>query len=365
MRIGKPKHFYKVTVVLLILTSFFTMKTLIAKDTLVEPIEKEVDLEAFELESNIFEIDITFSDIKLEANKQQAIEVKDKQYTTSGSIATDSDRFIDSGSLTDASQNDLWFFTVDSNRTIIFQLDSDNSDYFVELYRVDWSNGTATPMGLKGQSGETVAHSSLPEGDWALVVNSKGEVGQPYTIRMNATNPQGATGIVSASTSLQYLVLSYGNGDVYANGSYVFNELEANDHLDWERNFVFEWDGNYNRRLHKVSSVKIKSISAPVSYQASYASSNNAILIYLDRETLFTHFEAYFRSGPPTQYENSFVDTIGKVTPRRLDADDLTNWGDHILVYDLDTNQTIDFFSVLNYYYASGAEAIPTINYLN
>ncbi|EPX60302.1 hypothetical protein D187_002388 [Cystobacter fuscus DSM 2262] len=43
----------------------------------------------------------------------------------------------------------------------------------------------------------------------------------------------------------------------------------------------------------------------------------------------------------------------------------MTNWGDQILIYDLNTGKPIDFFSVLNFYYASGVEAVPTITWLN
>ncbi|GAB7387165.1 hypothetical protein BSNK01_10010 [Bacillaceae bacterium] len=51
-------------------------------------------------------------------------------------------------------------------------------------------------------------------------------------------------------------------------------------------------------------------------------------------------------------------------TPRRLEADDY-NDGEHILIVDLTTGKPIDFFSVLNFYYASGVEPLPSINYLD
>lgn len=364
MRIGKMKGIF-ILVVIFILSSIFATDTLLAQESIIEPIGKNVDLKQFKFEASNEEIDASFNDTELEVNKQQDIAVKDNDIKTSGSYLTDSDRFINSSSLTESNPDDWWFFTVDSDRSIVFQIDSENSDYLVQLYQVDWSSGSAYPTTLGGGTGQTIAHSSLPEGDWALRVFSQGEVGSSYTIRMNATNPEGAVGILSSSTSLQYLVLHYENGEIYSNGSYIANLNENNEHLEWRRNVQFNWDGNYNRRLHSVSEIKIKSISAPVRYRANYASSDSAILIYLDTGTLFTHFESYFRSGPPTQYENSFVDTIGKTTPRYLDEDDLANWGDHIIVYDFNTNQSIDFFSVLNFYYASGAESIPTITYLN
>ncbi|WNG23680.1 hypothetical protein F0U62_06295 [Cystobacter fuscus] len=199
----------------------------------------------------------------------------------------------------------------------------------------------------------------------ALRVYSAGALGNTYTIKLNAANPRGASSIRSLSGSYLQAVLGYPNGDIYANGSYVVTVGGTNAHLDWKREFYFPWDGNYESRTHSIYSAKILNVSAPVSYTSSYASSTNAILIYLDKGTGFMHHQSSFRSGPPVQYYSSFVDTIGKTTPRSLDSDDLTNWGDQILAYDLNTGKPIDFFSVLNFYYASGVEALPTITWLN
>ena len=55
---------------------------------------------------------------------------------------------------------------------------------------------------------------------------------------------------------------------------------------------------------------------------------------------------------------------LGKTTPRQIDTDDF-NYGDHILIFDLNTGQPIDFYSVLNFYYGAGIETLPIINYLN
>ncbi|KYD24995.1 hypothetical protein B4110_3810 [Parageobacillus toebii] len=86
-------------------------------------------------------------------------------------------------------------------------------------------------------------------------------------------------------------------------------------------------------------------------------------MVYLDVGTLFTYHESQYQSGPDPYYYSSFVDTLGKETPRRLEADDF-NYGDHILIVDLKTGKSIDFFSVLNFYYASKVEPLPSIKYL-
>ncbi|MYL41218.1 hypothetical protein [Virgibacillus salexigens] len=275
------------------------------------------------------------------------------------------DRMNFEDSLTADDPDDFWFFSVDSDRSILFELQTDNPNYIVELYQVDWDTGTAYPTSIGGYDGDLIANNQLPAGDWALRVYSTDTLEDSYTVKMNATNPSGAASVISTSSTLLYAVLSYPSGEIYSNGNYVATIDGDNAHLDWEREYYFAWDGNYNQRDHNISDVHIKSISGPVNYSSSYASSSNALLIYLDEETLFTYHESSYRSGPPTQYSSSFVDTLGKTTPRRLDTDDLTNYGDHILVLDVNSGETIDFFSVLNYYYASGVEPIPTINFLN
>ncbi len=301
----------------------------------------------------------------LSIDKEQGIDIERPPYSVYSNFSVSGDRMNFSDTLTAADPDDFWFFSVDTDRSIVFKIQTENPDYVVKLYQVDWETQTLYPTTLKGTPEEQVTHSQLPSGDWALRVYSTNTYGDAYSIKMNATNLSGAVNILSASDSLLYLVLGYPNNDIYSNGTYVATLGQNNTHLNWEREYYFAWDGNYNKRTHKVSDAKVKSISRPVSYHSNYADSDNAILIYLEKDTLFTYFESSFRSGPPTQYNNSFVDTIGKTTPRRLDNDDLTNWGDHILVYDLNTQKPIDFFSILNFYYAGGIEPLPSITFLN
>ncbi len=56
-------------------------------------------------------------------------------------------------------------------------------------------------------------------------------------------------------------------------------------------------------------------------------------MVYLDEGTLFIYHESQYQSGPDSYYYSSFVDTLGKKTPRRLEADDY-NYGNLILIVD-------------------------------
>lgn len=292
-----------------------------------------------------------------------------KRKSTAGKLRTSAVRSIEglainqSAVLTEENPVDLWFLSTSSPQALISRITSSNADYFVQLFVVDYETGEAYPTDLIQPAGSFLGLTNLPAGDYALGITSGGEFGDSYKLQVNAKNPPNFTGAVSLSSTLQYFVAEYENGDVFANGAKVYNKQSKTADYEWERVFYFPDNGKYEQRTHSISSVKVKSISAPVSYSASYASSSEAILVYLDVKTLFMYHQSSYASGQ--YYRSTFVDVLGKTTPRRLDLDDLTNYGDHILAVDLKTGKPIDFFSVLNFYYAAGIEKLPTIKTLN
>ncbi|PCK18929.1 hypothetical protein CEY02_18050 [Bacillus pumilus] len=301
-------------------------------------------------------------------DKKNGINIKRKA-AADGKLRTSAVRSIDglainqSAVLTEEDPVDLWFLSTSSPQALISRITSPNADYVVQLFVVDFETGQAYPTDLIQPAGSLLALTNLPAGDYAFGITSGGEFGDSYTLQVNAKNPPNFTGAVSLSSTLQYFVAEYANGDVFANGAKVYNKQSKTADYEWKRVFYFSYDGKYEQRTHSISNVKVKSISAPVSYSAPYASSSEAILVYLDVDTLFMYHQSSYESGQ--YYRDTFVDTLGKKTPRTLDIDDLTNYGDHILAVDLKTGQPIDFFSVLNYYYAAGIEKLPTIKTLN
>ncbi|MBG9911329.1 hypothetical protein ABD83_07670 [Bacillus xiamenensis] len=301
-------------------------------------------------------------------DKKNGVSIKRKA-AADGKLRTSAVRSIDglainqSAVLNEEDPIDLWFLSTSSPQALISRITSPNADYFVQLFVVDFEADQAYPTDLIQPAGSLLGLTNLPAGDYAFGITSGGDFGDSYTLQVNAKNPPNFTGAVSLSSTLQYFVAEYENGDVFANGAKVYNNQSKIADYQWERVFYFSYDGKYEQRTHSISSVKVKSISAPVSYSAPYASSSEAILVYLDVETLFMYHQSSFASGQ--YYHDTFVDTLGKTTPRRLDIDDLTNYGDHILAVDLKTGKPIDFFSVLNFYYAAGIEKLPTIKTLN
>lgn len=267
-------------------------------------------------------------------------------------------------SLTVADSTDLFFFSPTSNKTLLTQFSSVNSDYELELCIVDWDNMLLYNTGIVREEDQLLLLTDLPAGDYALEMRSKGSLGDNYNLKMNASNPSNFTEVLTLTNTYNQFVAKYADGSIYANGKYVLNMNGSNTHLDWERNYYFPSGGGYRQRKHSISNVNIKSISRPISYSSSYASSNNAIMIYLNTGTSFMYHESQYQSGTNPYYHSSFVDILGKTTPRQIDADDF-NYGDHILIFNLNTGQPIDFYSVLNFYYGAGIEALPTVSFLN
>ncbi|MGE6630552.1 hypothetical protein [Bacillus sp. NPDC077027] len=301
-------------------------------------------------------------------DQKNGINIKRKS-AANGKLRTSAAHSIDglsinqSAVLTEENPVDLWFLSTSSAQALISRITSPNQDYFVQLFVVDYEEGQAYPTDLIQPAGNLLALTNLPAGDYAFGITSGGGFGDSYTLQVNAKNPTNFTGVVSLSSTLQYFVAEYANGDVYANGTHIYNKQSKSADYEWKRVFYFPWDGNFEQRTHSISSVKVKGISSPVSYSAPNASSSEAILVYLDVGTLFMYHQSSYSSGQ--YYQDTFVDMIGKTTPRYLEADDLENYGEHILVVDVKTGKPIDFFSVLNFYYASGVERLPTIQTLN
>jgi hypothetical protein len=275
-------------------------------------------------------------------------------------------------SLTAADPSDFWFFSVPTNRSILTQIRSNNSNYRVDLYSIDWSTGTATPTPFGGKAGEIRFATDLGAGDWGLRVTSTGTVGDNYSIHANMANPSvipdpnnptKTAKLTSYSENLISAVMEYPNGDITVNGSKVGNTSSVsniNAHLDWYREYTFSNGGAHSSLNHDISDVRIKSVTIPFKYTSQYVNSDNAVFIVLDKGTLFTSFRSEFVSGGGSW--STFDDVSGRKTPRRLDEIDMAGDPD-LLVYDLDKKKVIDFASSLNYWYAKGIEPFPTAVY--
>lgn len=300
-----------------------------------------------------------------EDTNKEVIDVSSELNRRSTVLLPDNPRINVSGELTADDSVDFHFFSVTADKFMVARLLSNNVNYIAQLYIVNYETGEAIPTNIGNSSGNLIALNGLPTGDYAFAIYSADEtVGETYTFQINATNPaNNITQTLKITNDLQHFVLQYTTGDVYADGTFVYNVntmSSANTHLNWTRNEDVNWGSGYIHRGHEIYNVRIKQVSGPASWSSSYASSDNVMLIYCDIGTGFTFFQSAYESG--SYHEYSFEDTFGKVTPRALDEEDLMEFS-HILAYDLNTGKVIDFYSPLNIYYASGAEGAPTINF--
>lgn len=250
---------------------------------------------------------------------------------------------------------------------MLARLTSSNANYVAQLYVIDNSAGDASATNIYGFSGKLIQLNGLPEGDYAFVVFSNdGEYGQDYSFDINATNPSANLAAVNyLKNDLSIFTFRTESGDVYSNGHLLYNvNSSTGSNLKWERVYYYSWGSGYEQRTHSVFSVKVKSMSAPVSYSSAHASSSCAVLLYCDEGTAFSYLHTYYQSAVDHVYESTTMDTTGRTTPRALDKDDFVSGNQHILVVDLGTGEVIDFYSTLNIYYAYGYESQPVINFL-
>ncbi len=293
----------------------------------------------------------------------EVLDVSDRLNQRSVSLLSDNPRAVISGELTADNTMDLHFFTVTSDKFMIAYLQSNNKNYAVQLYIIDYDAGTATPTAISGMADHITGLNGLPTGDYALAVfSTDGTAGDSYTLSVNSANPSGTLTDREFYEGFR-MMATYSNGDVYFDGSFFYNpkdmnQDQANSQMDWHRELTTNWSGGYRHRDHDVYNVHIQKVEGPYSYSAQYAQSDAVMFVYCDIGTCFAYMESFYESG--STHKISRIDTLGKLTPRVLEADDFDDLDlEHVLIYDLNTGKSIDFYSPLNYYYIMGAEGKP------
>ncbi len=331
------------------------------------PTTVDLDLSGFaalDVESDTESVEIDAEEELMADTDGEVLDVSDRLRQRSTNILDDDPRATVSGELTADDNMDMYFFDVTSSKFLVAQLASSNSNYYARIYFINYETGQATPSNVGGAAGELIGVNGIPAGSYAFVITSQdGTLGDSYNFILNAKNPSGSI----ANTRKIYgdfkMLIEYTNGDVYADGVYVYNtskmqDASANEHMNWEKNDDVNFSGGYIHRGHKVYHITIKEMAGLVSYSSQYATTNNAMLVYCDVETCFSFMESSYVSGQ--SHEMTFIDTFGKKTPRALTEDDFLD-SEHILVFDMNTGKSVDFYSPLNLYYAIGAAGTPKV----
>lgn len=273
-----------------------------------------------------------------------------KIYSISGSY------FSNITSLTTDNPQNYYLFSVSSDRYMALGFTTGNAKYDVQLYQYQVSTKTYLPTNVVLKANQTYTLHDLPAGSYLLDVFSAGTVGDNYTIAMNSANPANPTYVYRASFS--DMLCGYSDG-LYNNGSVVYKDGTSNSNLDWIRNDYFSWSGensgDYKRtqQIYSAAVNKSRKIQLAINYKSDYVNADNVILIPLDVGTGFLYRYSSFQNNQ--MVINTWTDVYGKQTPRTLDTSDIER-NPQYLVYDLDSNKAIDFYTDLNYFYYSGKE---------
>ena len=249
-------------------------------------------------------------------------------------------------------------FTLSSKRVMFSKFTSSNSDYAMALCKVtsDGSIQQATDFYTSGGQINAV----LDAGQYAFAILNGGTTyGNSYTVHVNTSTP--GTNVTNASihdvnthySHIVTLVAMNNTTYIFADGKKV-TDVNNTSNLDWERVLDLSWDGGYNYNKHEIYNVNIRDVSLPIVYSSDYASSNNAVIIYLGTGTGYMYNESK-RNTTTGAHIFHFLDPLGNETPRKLTSNDIDNYRCW-LIFDLDTGKSIDFCSSLNWYYATGTE---------
>lgn len=270
-------------------------------------------------------------------------------------------------SLTESDTLDILVFTLTEDKYIAAKLDTANTDYYLQLGVVNFETGDVTALtDYTSNANGILGLWAVPAGDYAILVLSNGTYGDAYSCYINATNPYSElSSIEETSSNLLDIVLKYSDNKIYVNGQYIATTGGvSNTQLDWHRNTEFSYTGGYVNRDHYISNARVKKVHRPITYTSNYVSSNNAVVIELDVDTLFTFFFSSFNSANPDAAVRSFVDISGQLTPRAFTSADI-NGTTQYLIYDLNTNTAIDYYGIYNYFYNGGGGETATLTFHN
>ena len=260
--------------------------------------------------------------------------------------------------LTEDDKDDYYFFSVTSTKFLSFKVNSPNANYYVELGLMDWNEGIYYATTLKGNTADgSVWVKDVPSGDYALHIYSDGTVGDSYTVAANALCPSNVTGVYFESDDLSTIVTRVGSGTIYQNSMNVSNQL--NNVLNAPVALFMEdswpvYPSGTEYYTHDIDDGKVQSISTGTFY-INVRTIKNALWVKLDVGTLWTYTHSIVNNGSTL----SFIDLAGRKTPRRFDSWDVGgDFGDHYLIYDMDTGKYVDFYSLHNVFFASGGQVL-------
>lgn len=248
------------------------------------------------------------------------------------------------------------------------KLTADDPNLLAILYYMDESGNLDGSTGFGVYANDSFDFIGLPPRKYALVIGSaNGEARGSYKLHWNRSNPfrQGNEQVkpLIISDDLMQIILYYSDKKILNNGYNVVSDYS----YEYMRELIVPYGfGYYKTSISKVYDTGDMFIG-DFSYndRISSYSTNNALIVEIKRAT-YTYIDRYYRNyNGDVDSRMSWEDPItGLKSPRTLgdhyyDQDN----GPHYIVFDLDTNEVVDFVSVLNYPYM-GLGRVPSMSNL-
>lgn len=272
-------------------------------------------------------------------------------------------------SLTASDNSDFYFFSTAQSRLMLFKIISYNSNYVIDLGRVDWNTGVITFENVQ-TSGSDIKPYFVSAGDWVLYVHSKdGSLGDSYSIMCNVTNPSSVQQIVYYTNDLTTVVIRTTPHNYYYNGKFVPTSSVYTKEVKWELSEEYPiYDASNptvpgsGHRYMNISEGQVKSINYG-SFVTDRMSIPNALWVELDVGTMWTYNRSEIVGGSHTYIQK---DIRGLDTPRFFDSIDVEgeDWGRHYLIYNLDSEQYVNMYSVFNPYFYTGGEKLQRSSWM-
>jgi len=266
------------------------------------------------------------------------------------------------GRLTDDEKEMYHRFTLSSRQMIFAELKTNNVNYRMELVKFDPSTNVEIPFSpakivLPNQTQlDKIMIGAFDAGDYAWKVSSVGTVGDSYTILMNATLTGAFENTIAwhrLSSDYKKIIHLGHDNHIYTNGK-RHNINYSNYSFSRSRT----WPTYPTGYMHWEISVKVNEVQNE-SYHSigrfSYYETGSNFVRRDFENCLFievgigTRIDMFFQDttvNPPIRM--NFTDGFGRLTPRPLDSSDFINRRPNYLVYNLDTDSLVTFYSESN-----------------
>lgn len=252
--------------------------------------------------------------------------------------------------------NDFYLVENTSDVYAFLKLTADDPNLLAILYYMDEEGNLTGSTGFGVYANDSFDLIGLPPGQYAIVIGSAdGEARGAYNLHWNRSNPfrQENEEVIPLiiSDDLMQIVLYYNDEKILNNGYNVVSDYS----YEYKRELVVPKGYGYFKtsisRVYDTGDMFIGNFS--YEDRLSSYSTNNALIIEVKR-AIYTYVDRYYQNinGNVTSWMYWEDPITGLTSPRILgDSYYDEDMGPHYVVFDLDTNELVDFVSILNYPY--------------